>query len=91
MNGRLCVESSGAQTKVEVQGKRTDVMFNWTVLTHTICKDLGIPPLALAGMLPTLIQDYEKKILKGAAMFDLSAIKKQAGGDKRCDDEDGRR
>ncbi len=82
MNGRLCIESSGLQSKVEVQGKPSDIMFNWVALTHTICKDLGMPPLALAGMLPTLIEDYQKKALKGSTQIDLSALSRQAGGDK---------
>ena len=69
MNGRtrkgtLLITTQGDQSQVEIAGTPTDIMFNYTALTTQICKTLNLPPLALAGMLPKLVDDYQNHALK---------------------------
>lgn len=62
--GILLIRTAGDQSEVEVSGTPRDIMFNWTALTHQVSKALNIPPIALAGMLPGLLQDYQSHALK---------------------------
>lgn len=62
--GTLLIKTAGAQSEVEVSGTRMDIIFNWTALTNQICQTIGVPPIALAAMLPGLISDYKRNALK---------------------------
>lgn len=62
--GTLLIKTTGEQSEAEISGTFEDIMFNWTSLTHQVSKALNIPPIALAGMLPGLLQDYQSHALK---------------------------
>lgn len=62
--GTLFIKTTGDQSEAEISGTPRDIMFNWIALTHQVSKALNIPPIALAGMLPGLLQDYQSHALK---------------------------
>ena len=62
--GTLLIKTTGDQSEVEISGSSTDIMFNWTALTHQVSKTLNIPPVSLAAMLPHLVGDYQRTALK---------------------------
>lgn len=62
--GTLFIKTTGDQSEAEISGIPRDIMFNWIALTHQVSKALNIPPIALAGMLPGLLQDYQSHALK---------------------------
>ena len=62
--GTLLIRTAGDQSEVEVSGTRMDIIFNWTALTNQICQTIGLPPIVLAAMLPGLISDYQRNVLK---------------------------
>ena len=62
--GTLLIKTAGDQSEVEISGTPSDIMFNWLAITDQVSKSLDIPPIALAGMLPGLLQDYLSRALK---------------------------
>ena len=73
MGGTLLIRTSGDRSNVEISGTKADILFNWTALTHQICKTAGIPPIALAAMLPQLVSDYQQHSLKDEVRMERKA------------------
>ena len=62
--GKLSITTQGDRSQVEVAGTPVDIIFNWTALTNQVCKTLGVPPIALAAMLPQMVSEYQGTALK---------------------------
>ena len=60
--GTLLISTIGNRSNVEISGTKADILFNWTALPHQICKTAGIPPIALAAMLPQLVRDRKSVV-----------------------------
>lgn len=79
--GKLCIETNGDRSTVEIAGTPSDLLFNWTALTYQICKSLHTDPLSLALVMPGMLRDYEQKQLKDSKMerFDAHFVKTGGG------------
>ena len=73
---KLYIETGTETSHVEIIGTRQDILFNWTALTHQICRKLGYSPLQLSLMLPGLIDGYQRNALKAYSEVDLSTMRK---------------
>lgn len=78
--GKLCIETNGDQSTVEVAGTGKDILFNWTALTHQICRQLDVEPSILALAMPGMLRDYERKQLKGVKTERFEASFEKTGG-----------
>lgn len=62
--GTLLIKTAGDLSEVEISGTPSDIMVNWLAMTDQVSKALNIPPIVLADMLPSLIQDYMSRAIK---------------------------
>lgn len=79
MNGKLSIETDGTNSKVSIEGRMQDILFNWATLTHCISQKFNIPPMSLAVSLPALLTEYQKT-LASSFEVDLAAMRREREG-----------
>lgn len=77
----LKVENIDFQSHVQIAGDLEDALFNWLVLTHSICVTYDLPSEVLAVAMPSgvkMVQDAAGKVT--LTKIDLDGI---LGGDQQ--------
>lgn len=82
IDGEISIQSRGSESQVRLDGSHEAILFNWTMVTKTVCQELHIPAVALAALMPSLVQDVERLGKTGGITgikLDLAAMKREGG------------